>query len=415
MKVSRFYTVILAVLVAISLVCTYWVMFKPKQDKVDTTTIVTVAKNDKQIGAFFKPNQMLMYHNDTLQLTYEEESIDAFVNLLDHQKMTFSSDRVLSSADYLAFLSQKSAQYIFPAPMTFQIAKYLCNIDSGDKIEETFTRFVFVFSDSNTLYAVNDKTKHVYSFSLEKPMNYDTFYSLEQKYRPSFFDVEAVQGKDTYYYVLSHNEIFKQRMYLLEQINPTQYIKTLFGSTINLKNESTSTAYRYVNNQFDLTIGKDTGLVLSTQYRTFSTPQYLQTIATQLDYFEKWPKRVLFAGQNGETLHFRRYVAKLPIMDTVENFSTTRLKVRQDGIITTMSSSYILQTELSMKRKDIAMMSFQDMQEAFEQQDKSMADIDGVGIFYTIQPSKTKVITLVPEWYVFVNDTAKRLVDYLAE
>ena len=135
--------------------------------------------------------------------------------------------------------------------------------------QETFSRIIYRYDDTKSVYFVNDYTKQLYQAKMDQDIQteFSKFYEEDK-----FYIVES--------YILKHKQVFievndlslEKQTYLMEQIPISFYITQLFANPSELRNRSDGQSIIYNDNLSQLKMDRSTNVISYYQNRVDDEP-----------------------------------------------------------------------------------------------------------------------------------------------
>ena len=421
---SRYLIAVLIVLSLFSLALTAVIVFRPVEifSYNGLTRNVASTNQDNSIQArvnyaledVFRPTRFVYSYENKVKMTSDSTIIESVNNALVGKYKEIGKREVLSQENYEQLVLRDSfSQLLFDAPVTFSImSRYFADIPEEFR-QETFSRIIYRYDDSKSVYFVNDYTKQLYQAKIDQDVQteFSKFYEEDK-----FYLVES--------YILKHKQVFievnnlslEKQTYLMEQIPISFYITQLFANPSELRNRSDGQSIIYNDNLSQLKMDRSTNVISYYQNRVDDEPLsltvHLQQSFAQMKKIGGWKLGMSFSDFDTERkiVEYMRYVGSYPILsDAKEGFS--QFIITLTGVEKMRLSSLIAETPIPAKNQKVDLMSGKELMDQILGKGISLSTLEDIRLGYAwkLSPESNQIVEFLPNWYIKVDGNWRTL------
>ena len=421
---SRYLIAVLIVLSLFSLALTAVIVFRPVEifSYNGLTRNVASTNQDNSTQArvnyaledVFRPTRFVYSYENKVKMTSDSTIIESVNNALVGKYKEIGKREVLSQENYEQLVLRDSfSQLLFDAPVTFSImSRYFSDVPEEFR-QETFSRIIYRYDDSKSVYFVNDYTKQLYQAKIDQDVQteFSKFYEEDK-----FYLVES--------YILKHKQVFievnnlslEKQTYLMEQIPISFYITQLFANPSELRNRSDGQSIIYNDNLSQLKMDRSTNVISYYQNRVDDeqlTPTvHLQQSFAQMKKLGGWKLGMSFSDFDSERkiVEYMRYVRTYPILSNAKE-GLSQFIITATGIEKMRVSSLIAETPIPSKNESIDLMSGKDLMDQILGKGVALDTLEDIRLGYAWQLSResNQIVEFVPNWFIKIDHTWKTL------
>ncbi|RLK62594.1 hypothetical protein D3H64_09215 [Atopobacter sp. AH10] len=410
-------TILLMVLVSLSLFLTYYNVITPSiyQEKQATLTKTEVHNNKQRFDSpnAFLPVELVHYANGQL-ISYNEAHVIKKMMTELSGKLSDFKEAGEATVDMSQFFESESWQLVYKAPLTMNMTGLIAKRNLNPRIN----RIVALKNHPNTVYFLNEEKKMVYSASIP--------HETQQMIKGL---IEGVKGQEVDYFEFKGRVVYlpvnpvtmEKESFLAEMVSTDNYVAKFFSDTLGLSVHSSSNISQYTNNQGELKIDSENNRFYyrsNAQLEEGSLDDRLHKAHKILTEFESWPYQLRYTGidQTDEKVYFRRYYKNRPIFGAPDRSILAIIPGKEQVKYLSMPTINLL-FRLKRNVEEEQLVSGSEMVEQMRRVGYDVKKIEDACIGYDWQVSEenSRVVLLVPKWFVRYQSSWRSLEDWLME
>lgn len=424
---SKWISFILYILVAMSLFLTWRILAIPSHT-VSLPTITPAAQNTsvssaKNIEDMFIPSQLAVHTETNTYITQDPEivsDVNQFLNDWKMEDISYQATYPVEEFNDLV-LQTKRIEVKFPASVPLELLSRYFTVLSEDLYDETISRILISPEAEEKIYLVDDQTKRVYTAEYPEG-SLQPLLALYSDKPEKFVPANAYAFTEGITFMPRNPIEIASYVYLAERQPNSFFINQLFEDTTELRDNSDEFVTSYSDNISELRINKDSGMLY--YYRnnlddTFVPPyRLIRNSFHEVKFLDTWTTPSVFSGYDSGSgqITYRRYVNGIPIYGS-QGMGATRIKMANSGPVEIQFSTQAIQTPLEDREEKVALPAAQEVVERLESGGYVFADIQMMRVAYDWNDSEesSRVVELVPRWYVKMKGTWKTIDEWLKD
>lgn len=441
MKKDRFYTVLLVISMALSLVCTYFISINTstlpqfinstinKESSTETTESENAKRTYFQLSQpkyqdVFSPDKIVIKQNNVNYLVDYPDLVSNVIQRLADRPFEIQDTQVYKMDTHLRdALLQDGIQLLFPEPVQLSTLGHFL-IENDDVNEGMLIDTIFLISKDNSIAYLIDHTNNTYLKVNSHDSLSEDIWKMITSVKKSWRMVEEYEGKRQAIYLPVEAPKVSTQVYTLDSLPDSLFISKIFPDSefIIPKSENEGEliyrTYRYM-----LTINSLEQLLNLTiqSAQDEEAPIVNDKLISSfepLKSYEYWNNGIKYFDKGEDYLIYRRYLNGYPIFSepSLPEYGATKIYLRNhesSDVYRYQMPLLILNVHIDDLSKSIKLESANDILEQLAQHHIALSDVSDIRIAYEWQKDMEdfKKVTFIPKWYIEVEGKYYRLED----